>query len=58
MRRRASEFAAPAAAAEADARPGEETAREDIHRRKRSANRTKVSDQPKDVFIYVQGLKL
>ena len=38
VRRRASESAAPIARAEADARPGEETAREGIHRRERTAN--------------------
>ena len=41
VRRHASGSATPAAAAEADARPGEETVREGLWRRERSAKENK-----------------
>ena len=61
MRHHASRSAAPAAAAEADAQPGEKNAREGFHRRERSAEmKKKGSDELKDhnryseyIFRYV-----
>ena len=51
VRRRASGSAAPTAAAEVDARPGEETARKGFRRRKRSANKGKCQMSLRTIIL-------
>ena len=52
-RTRASGSSAPAAATEADARPGEETARESLRRRERSASEKKCQMSQRLICAYM-----